>query len=379
MRVGKLHLNIVRGLLHQARSVPLPRNRTAQIGDLLATVLAGSWRRSPQSLQVSEASLSEIIPQLVGSMSGALAWWKIRHTDLRASRAAIELQQTYRSHSIGSKLREHSIKQVLGVLYSEGIEPILVKGWAIARLYPEPGLRPYGDIDLVVRPDQHADAQVAIRGLNVRYWIDLHRGFGRLDYRPPQELYMRSTIVKLDELDVRVLAPEDHFRLLCTHMLHHSVHRPLWLCDIAAALEYRSRNFDWDVCLGKSKVRANWITCAIGLANMLLGAEVAGTPVEGNQSELPRWLVSQVLKKWEAPYSMSQAPATHRAEMARYLRDPRGLFGDLRRRWPDPIEATVYVGGRFNDFPRVPFQVGECAARAARFVASLPKALRDER
>jgi len=29
-----------------------------------------------------------------------------------------------------------------------GVEPILGKGWAIARLYPERGMRPYGDIDL---------------------------------------------------------------------------------------------------------------------------------------------------------------------------------------------------------------------------------------
>ncbi|MEK6285201.1 MAG: nucleotidyltransferase family protein [Acidobacteriota bacterium] len=352
---------------------------THQIGNVIATALAGSWRRSPQAPECCASSLAEIIPQLVGSMSGAIAWWNIRHTELGSSPAGLTLQKAYRLHSIGSKLREHSIKQVLSVLHSAGVEPLLVKGWAVARLYPEAGLRPYGDIDLVVRREQHALARETLRSVKVFHWVDLHEGAGSLDKRPIEDLYARSRIVELDDVAVRVLAPEDHLRLLCVHMLRHSVHRPLWLCDIAASLESRAENFDWDICLGKDKARANWVTCAIGLAHRLLGAEVGGTPLASNAMKLPQWLISDVLKQWETPYSMSQAPVTHHAPMAKYIRHPRGVLADLKRRWPNPIEATVYTGGRLNELPRLPFQIGECVGRTAMFIARLPRALREGR
>lgn len=384
--IRSLHLNKDRAvsLRQEGPGGSLPRSKlTCRIGSLVATVLADSWRRSPQELQCSETHLVEITPRLVGSMSGALAWHKVRNSDLKTSLAGLELQEAYRFHAVRTLVREHAIKRVLTLLHREGLEPILVKGWAVARLYPEPGLRPYGDIDLVVRPEQYSftesaiSAAIAANEIDAAYYIDLHRGFEDLDDHCFDELYSRSTLIRLDDVDVRVLSPEDHLRVLCVHLLHHNAFRPLWLCDIAAAVEGRASDFDWDRCLGRNRRRADWVACAIGLAHELLGADVARTPVARRAERLPSWLIANVLKQWETPYSMSQAPLTHRAPMANYLRDPRGLLKDLRRRWPNPIEATVYVGGPFNELPRWPFQAGECIGRTAKFVARLPRALRE--
>jgi len=63
--------------------------------------------------------------------------------------------------------------------------------------------------------------------------------------------------------------------------------------------------------------------------------------------------------------------------MVRYLRDPSGLLTDLRNRWPNPIEATVSVGGPFNESPRMLFQIGDCIARTARFVRRLPRLIQE--
>ena len=359
------------------------RKVTHGIGTLLATVLAGSWRLSPQELCCSETHVAQLTPVLVKSMSGALAWRKVSTTALRTSVAGLELQEAYRFHAVRALVHQNALKKVLNLLYCERVEPILVKGWAIARLYPEPGLRPYGDIDLVVPPEHHVRAAVAISAaiaaseLEKEHYIDLHRGFQHLDDDLSfDELCSRSTIIKLDDVEVRVLSPEDHLRVLCVHLLHHNAFRPLWLCDIAVAVENRAGDFDWDRCLGVKRRRADWVACAIGLAHELLGADVATTPVARRANGLPRWLVANVLKQWETPYSDAQAPVTHQSPMAKYLRDPRGLLKDLGRRWPKPIEATVYVGGPFNEFPRWPFQVGECIVRTAKFVAKLPRALR---
>lgn len=262
-------------------------------------------------------------------------------------------------------------------LYSEGVQPILIKGWAAARLYPERGLRPYGDIDLMVRSEQYPHGLIATRDIGGESNIDLHNGFGERDNSRFDDLFERSQTIELDDVDVPVLSPEDHLRVLCLHLLRHGAFRPLWLCDVAVAVETRSPEFDWDLCLSTDKRVADWIACTIGLAHQLLGAQVDDTPVADRAKNLPSWLVPTVLKLWEKPFAMDHGIAKHRAPMSKYLRDPRGLLADLRNRWPDPISATVYTKGPFNELPRWPFQIGECVSRTARFLARLPKALRE--
>jgi hypothetical protein len=356
-----------------------------RIGRLIATALEGSWRRLPQNLESSDALLAEITPMLVGSMSVPLVWWRIRDTNLRFSSAGLELREAYRFHAVRTLVRHNAIKKAFSRLHRERVEPILVKGWAAARLYPEPGLRPYGDIDLVVRASEYSvvraaiSASIARNEFDCEYNIDLHRAFEHLDDHSFDDLYCRSLSLKLDDVDIRVLSSEDHLRVLCKHLLHHNAFRPLWLCDIAAAVENRETNFDWDRCLGGKRCRADWVATAVRLAHELLGAELGDTPIARRKTRLPSWLVPNVLQQWETPYSMSQAPATHHAPMAKYLRDPRGLLADLGRRWPKPIEATVYVGGPLNELPRWPFQVAECISRTGKFVARLPRALREGR
>ena len=64
------------------------------------------------------------------------------------------------------------------------MKPLLAKGWAVARLYPEPGLRPYGDTDLYLRSEEYDAAVTALRNPDtLRGPVDLHRGFPELDDR----------------------------------------------------------------------------------------------------------------------------------------------------------------------------------------------------
>ena len=57
--------------------------------------------------------------------------------------------------------------------------------------------------------------------------------------------------------------------------------------------------------------------------------------------------------------------------MSEYLWRPAGWLRALRIRWPNPIEATIGVGGPFNEIPRLPFQIRECLSRAARFAGEM--------
>jgi hypothetical protein len=246
------------------------------------------------------------------------------------------------------------------------VEPLLAKGWAAARLYPEPGLRPYGDIDLCVRPEDYAAAQdVLLRAGGHGTLVELHPGSSWLDDRSLDDLYARSQLFPIGALgEVRILGAEDHLRLLCVHMLSHGACRPIWLCDIAAALESRPPEFDWDWCLYGNRRRSDWVACAVGLAHQLLGARMDDTPVAERARRLPRWLAPTVLRKWGQRHRL-------RVSMTAYLRRPFAALQELPHHWANGIEATVNVGGPFNEWPRLPFQLASCAVISAQFLARI--------
>lgn len=277
-----------------------------------------------------------------------------------------ELHDAYRLFVLQAALHEERIARAFAALRAAGVDAILGKGWAVARLYPDPGLRPYGDVDLYVRPEDHAAARKALPDPQAG-GIDLHRGFAELDDRRADELFARSRVETLRGVEIRVFALEDHVRLLALHMLRHGVLRPLWLCDVGLAVESRPPEFDWDVFARGSRRRSAWVRSSFGLAHALLGARLEGVPRPEAAARLPRWLVPAVLRQWSA----FVPPHGSRAPMAASLRRPVAFLRGLRLRWPNPVEATVAVGGPFNELPRLPFQVGDCLLRTAQFARRL--------
>ena len=335
--------------------------------ELVRVALAGAWRNSPSPLEMSEREVSEVIPLLLCSGAGGLGWWRARFSNP----SCLELQQAYRFHTIRAAYYEHQIKKVFGFLRCEQIEPVLVKGWSIGRLYPSKGLRPYGDIDICVRPDQYEKARALLDSSECKDCpVDLHDGFRNLDRQKVDDLFESTQLVRLGEVEIRVLLPEDLLRVVCVHLLRHGAWRPLWLCDVALLVESRPANFDWDRCLSQDRRRADWIRCAIGLSNQLLQTDVQDVPVA---RKLPGWLVKSVLKHWNAPFLSTNSPMKHRAPMTSYFRKPQGVLKDILRRWPGAIEATIHMNGRFNALPRWPFQIGHSFTRSARFFLSLSR------
>jgi hypothetical protein len=292
----------------------------------------------------------------------------------------LELHEAYRLHTLEAEVNVVRIKKAFALLEKAGLKPVLVKGWAIARIYPELGLRPYGDIDLCVQRSEFAQATALLE--RPSFWglpIDLHDGFSSLGADSDEQFMDHSRRIQLQDIEVTVLSPEHHLRALCVHMLRHGAFRPLWLVDIAVAVENRPADFDWQLCLGSDPRRAMWVECAIGLAHHLLGARIEGTPVAERAARVPRWLIKRVLKSWSNPETQSHGIERHAAPMRKYLRNPKGLIADLRNRWPDPIEASISMGAPFNSLPRWPFQLANGVVRAARFAMRLPGTMADDR
>jgi hypothetical protein len=314
------------------------------------------------------AELGEAGPLLLATGTAGLAWRRVRASSGLASSPVLEtLRQAFRAHVLEGAVHAHQLGEVTAWLRAAKVPVLVGKGWAAARLYPEPGLRPYGDLDLYVIPRAHAAALAALRRpARPPGPVDLHCGFSDLDDFGAEALFARSRAAALDDGEVRLFGPEDHLRLLCLHGLRHGLSRPLWLCDVAVTLESRREDFDWDRLLSGDRRRAEAVACALGLARELLGAQVEGTPVAGRR--LPLWLVPAVLRQWGSGSGW-------REPMSYFLRRPAGALRELRRHWPNPIEATVGVRAPFNDVPRLPFQLAFAAVRAARFGLGLPAEL----
>ena len=345
--------------MRPARADRDPRKKR---GRAVAHVLAGAWRPEPAPL-VSEELLCEAAPRLLESGSAALAWWRLRASPLRSSPAGFDFQQSYRLNTLEAALQEREIGESVARLRSAGIEPLLGKGWAAARLYPAPGMRPRGDVDLYVTAEQYLIAADALRTeQGAEYRVDLHRGFADLDDRNPRDLHDRASRVRIDGTEVLVFSPEDHLRLLSLHLLRHGAWRSLWLCDVAAAVESLPTDFDWEYLGQGAPRRTQWVACVLALAGQLLEARTDGVPAAWKQ-DVPSWMVATVLREWGGP----SLPHGRREPMATSLLRPADAVQGLLLRWPNPIEATTGLRASFNNFPRVPFQVAECLRRIAAF------------
>lgn len=339
-------------------------------GELVASALRGSWRAGDlPPFDLLEPELDRIAPLLMGSGAASLGWRVVNRSPLRESSSGELLHQAYRLQLLQAEIQQQKIEKVFRLLRQASVDAILAKGWAAAGLYPDRTLRPYGDIDICVRSgDQQAVSELFSSPQGSDCGIDLHRNFSEIGNRTVEELFSRSQVRRVGEEEIRVLGDEDHVALLCIHLLKHGAWRPLWLCDVAAAMESPSATFDWELCLGRDAIRASWIQSALGLAHRLLEASTEKLPLKMRTLPVPEWLVDHVLQQWSNPYARYQSPMNHPVPMADVLRRPSSLIDGLRQRWPNPIIATISVHGRLNELPRLPYQLANCLARVVRFV-----------
>ncbi len=346
-------------------------NSARETGGLVAAFLAGAWRRDPPAVDLCEADFERIVPLLLKTGAGALGWWRVRESKLRNSAAAEQLHEAYRLYTLEARLNQSKIETVFKLLRSVSVDAILIKGWAAARYYPEQCLRPQGDIDICVRREEFETAGRALADLDPRrFKLDLHAGFAKFGIREEEKLFGRSQVVTLGQTEVRIPSAEDHLRLVCFHLMREGAWRPLWLVDVATAIEAGPKDFDWSYCLGEKR-QAAVVVNAIGLAHELLGLDIDGIGAAKAFRKNPRWLVPTVLKEWGS--SSPSMRSRHEVPMLGHLKRRKNLVNGLRHRWPNPIEATTTMNGPFNDLPRLPFQVANSLLRICAFLAHLPK------
>lgn len=340
------------------------------LGQLTARALRGAWRSTPQPSAITVRELEYLVPHLIRTGTAGLAWWALRHQpELAETESARELEAVRRWTTLENALHRRNLEATLQICDELQLDPLVVKGWSLARLYPDGGMRACGDVDLVVadRALDRLAARLAQRPHDQR-WIDvdLDHAFLRADQTPLPELVARAARATLDGRAVGVLGVEDTIRLVAIHYMRSGGFRALSLCDLAMALERADVTTDWSLVVPPGR-RGRWVRVAAGLAESLLGADLSETPLHDSSAVVPSWVHKHVLTGFGTAPAERALPPHFSPSL-----DPRQLAAQLAERWPpDPLELVVHYRRRVP--ARRPFglQVYDSAVRGLGLVLPL--------
>ena len=288
---------------------------------------------------MSADEIERALPIVARTNAAALFWWRLRDRASGEIRGLEALRDTFRYNAVYADYQQARLASLVRLLRAASIEPVLLKGWNLARLYPSTALRPYEDIDFIVRNRELERAERAVAsGDTTGAIVDfVHEEISRYDSAEWDDIFTRSENVAFADGNVRVLSREDHLRAIAIHGLKHSFRNPLWLCDIAVSVEAAGDDFDWARCFGTLHPQDQWIGCAIGLARDLLGCNI---PPQAARyvSPLPRWLIPAVFAMWvrSARYGLDE-----RWAIREFFTRPASLRAIVARRWPDPISEAL--------------------------------------
>ena len=190
-----------------------------------------------------------------------------------------ELRETHTVALAHNILAHRGLSEILGALLDLQIEVIVLKGMAPAEmLYPEPALRPFSDVDLLILEDDRHRVAAELSRLGYKLLYDYRPGFAQqFGY---ELCYIKSNSVSLDlhwhvaglpysryidvarfwesavplnieGIDVLVLSLEDLLIHLCLHASKESYSMLLWLVDISETVHRYGEEIDWDLFLEK--------------------------------------------------------------------------------------------------------------------------------
>lgn len=153
-------------------------------------------------------------------------------------------------------------------LSRNGIDHIVMKGYVLREYYPVPELRTFGDIDIVIRPEDRAKSDALMRSAGFHPETDWEPVFGYTKDVEYYEIHTQIMEVNVsDKADYRdyfrdpwryaeasadrryQFRPEFHFLYLLTHIAKHVTGSGAGVrmyLDVAAFLRHFGASLDWD-------------------------------------------------------------------------------------------------------------------------------------
>jgi hypothetical protein len=211
----------------------------------------------------------------------------------------------------------------IDALRAVGIDPLLFKGPTIAARYPEPGLRPMDDIDLLVPPEEadRAHAALAAAGWKLiarpgehydaaflhpevpHLPVELHRALSSADEDGTRLTIERlwqarrpTTVLGVESLG---LPPEEDLIAVAAHAAKpfHNFSRLVWAVDLAM-LVHAEPDLDWDRLLALARTVRCRTAVAMGLRMATrLGVGVPEAALEIRANRFQRRALAQVLDR----------------------------------------------------------------------------------
>jgi hypothetical protein len=214
---------------------------------------------------------------------GPLLYTHLKATDtLAPADVWRETKALYLRHRHANQLRSRAMKEILQAFEQANIQSLALKGIALAHLvYPQPGLRPMRDMDLLVHeedlqraqqtliklgyriddqqaktlpPNHHHIASMGLEMEGMTLNVELHhRLYPDVRYYPSlsySDLASKAVAFQIDGLAANTLGYED----LLEHVYRHALGPPLlgsnlryvWIADLVSLVEKFAAQIDWE-------------------------------------------------------------------------------------------------------------------------------------
>lgn len=215
------------------------------------------------------------------------------------------LKENYQDNVARNVLLTAELCRILETFEAAGIEAVPYKGPALALYaYENLALRRFVDLDVLVRKADVLPAKELLQAggfvcstawtrtqqallLRTQHNLSLSREEGRLVVElhwevasnlfasslQAEEFWERLETMRLNEVVVKSLSPEDLLLSLCVHGSKHLWERLAWICDVAELVKTRI-DLNWSVLLERAASTGNDRMLFLGLylANRLLNA-----------------------------------------------------------------------------------------------------------
>jgi hypothetical protein len=194
-----------------------------------------------------------------------------------------EMRQAFLVSVVRSVHMERQLQEIIGAFQQEGVRVLVLRGPALAfSLYPDPAMRPGGDLDLLVLPEQIVQARGILESLGYKclakrfevardffreecfihqedpgnkfpvdlHWVhwELHPFFKGGEKVDIQDLFQRAWKVETPTLAFETLHPVDYLIHSAIHliMIHKNEMRLSWIYDTALLAHHLQVPDDWE-------------------------------------------------------------------------------------------------------------------------------------
>ncbi len=369
-------------------------DRAGNATEQTAALLWEACRRDPdpdgvQRALAGGADLARAVRAASDQRIGALLWRALGAAGsldaLGPDRSTLgDLAEAYRMEAV--LLLPRAVALAVRPLTDVGLEPVVFKGPAVAARYPEPGLRPMDDIDLLLpRADHHraldalgrAGWRVTRPGVGGHYdtvlkhrdipsfLLEVHYGLEEPSERATaldsERLWGQRQPLECAGTSVFGLPPAEEIVVLAAHAgkPHHRFVRLVWMADLAMIVGHAERHdiaIDWDRVLDVARTAR----CEPVVGAALAMARRAGLdvpvglfplPTRGSRGDAVRrllavtWPLCQAdLSDYEFNYALTEGRARRAGMLWRHvvlghrLRDRARRVAGLPPRTRRPLE-----------------------------------------